>query len=207
MKLLHIDSGLVREGSVSRQLSARIVEQVRKTRRDIDVSYRDLASDPPAHLTAEIFAGAERDGDEADGPTLREIARSRDLLAEFLAADIVVIGAPMYNFSIPSPLKAWLDRVLKAGATFRYTADGPVGLAGGKQVIVASARGGVYSSGPASAMDHQESLLATAFRMMGIEDVRFIRAEGVAKGPEGRDNALRAAGATIRGIGIARKAA
>jgi FMN-dependent NADH-azoreductase len=206
MKLLHIDSGLLRDGSVSRQLSANIVEQLQKARLDVHVIYRDLARDPPAHLTAEIFAADDRNADATD-ETLREIARSRDLLAEFLAADIVVIGAPMYNFSIPSPLKAWLDRVLKAGVTFRYTADGPVGLAGGKQVIVASARGGVYSGGPASAMDHQESLLATAFRMMGIEDVHFIRAEGVAKGPEGRDNALRAASATIRGIGIARKAA
>jgi FMN-dependent NADH-azoreductase len=116
------------------------------------------------------------------------------LLDEFLAADIVVVGAPMYNFSVPSQLKAWIDRLAVKGKTFRYTATGPQGLAGDKKVIVASSRGGFYGPGtPAAALEHQESYLRAVFGFFGISDVTFVRAEGVALGTEARDNAIEAA--------------
>jgi FMN-dependent NADH-azoreductase len=119
-------------------------------------------------------------------------------LDEFLAADIVVIGAPMYNFTVPSQLKAWIDRILIAGRTFRYTEAGPLGLAGGERVIIASSRGGLYASGmPFEAYDFQEKYLPAVFAFIGIEDVEFMRAEGLAFGPEQRDAAIRAALAAV----------
>ena len=119
-------------------------------------------------------------------------------MEEFLAAEIVVVGAPMYNFSIPSQLKAWIDRLAVAGKTFRYTEKGPEGLAGGKKVIVASSRGGFYRPDTQAAfLDHQESYLRSVFGFFGITDVTFIRAEGVALGAEQRAKAIDAAKSEI----------
>jgi FMN-dependent NADH-azoreductase len=123
---------------------------------------------------------------------------SEALVSQFLAADVIVVGAPLYNFSIPSQLKAWIDRIAQAGRTFKYTDKGPVGLAGGKTVIVASTRGGVYSTSDAgNAMEHQESYLKTVFGFFGISDVRFVRAEGLAMGDAPKAQALAAAQAEI----------
>ena len=117
------------------------------------------------------------------------------------AANIVVVGAPMYNFGIPSQLKAWIDRLAIAGKTFRYTEAGPVGLAGGKKVLIASSRGGFYGAGtPAAFLDHQETYLRGVFGFFGITDVAFIRAEGVAIGPEQRAEAVRTAEAQISAL-------
>ena len=125
------------------------------------------------------------------------VALGNQMLEDFLAADIVVIGAPMYNFGIPSQLKAWIDRIAVAGKTFRYGANGPEGLAGGKRVIIASSRGGMYASGPAAVMDFQESYLRTVFGFIGITDIEFVRAEGLNMGDEPKAQALQAARATI----------
>ncbi len=142
------------------------------------MTYRDLASSQIPHLTgAQIMAPADLAGVDAD--LAAEVTIGREMLEEFLAADTVVVGAPMYNFSIPSQLKAWIDRLAVSGKTFRYTESGPEGLAKGKKVIVASTRGGHYSAGPASAMDHQEAYLKTVFGFFGITDVEFVRAEGL----------------------------
>ncbi|HWC63780.1 MAG TPA: NAD(P)H-dependent oxidoreductase, partial [Rhizomicrobium sp.] len=130
------------------------------------------------------------------------------MLDEFLAADIVVIGAPMYNFSISSQLKAWIDRIMVAGKTFAYTAEGPKGLAGGKRVIIASSRGGVYARGSAQAvMDFQETYLGAIFRFIGVTDVTFIRAEGMAASPEQRTTALTKALETAALLPISQAAA
>ena len=198
MNLLHIDSSLFQDGSVSRQLSARIVAQLLRGR-DAEVTYRDVGSEPPPHLNAASFTDH---GEQSEANWL-----SRRILEEFLAADTVVIGAPMYNFSIPSCLKSWLDHVLKAGATFRYTENGPVGLAGDKHVIVASTRGGIYSTGPGMAMDQQESLLRSAFGLMGIEHVQFVRAEGLALGDAQREQAMQQAARAIGELGRLQAAA
>lgn len=183
MKLLHLDSSALAEQSVSRQLTAAIVAEQRRRHPGLEVEYLDLAADPLPHWTP---------GEAAD-------PGSAQLLAQFLGADMLVIGAPMYNFGIPSTLKAWIDRIAVAGKTFRYTADGPQGLAGGKRVLVASTRGGLYSQGAAAAMDHQESYLRSVFGFLGIDDLQFIRAEGLATGAVGRQRALQAAQASIVG--------
>jgi len=191
MKLLHIDAGITGPGSVSRQLSASIVEALIRSTPGIEVVRRDLDADPIPHLdSGSVGSLRPVDGAAPDAETVR----TAGILDEFLAADLVVIGAPMYNFGMPSQLKAWFDRVVVAGRTFRYTATGPEGLAGGKTVIVASARGGFYAPGtPQAEIDFQEPHIKALFRMMGIDDVTVLRAEGVAVSPEHRQSALDAA--------------
>jgi len=189
MNLLHIDSSVLGEQSASRSLSAAIVARLRAEEPGLRVAYRDLAAQSLPHFTPML---AESD------PCAR---RNAEVLDEFLAADVVVIGAPMYNFTIPSQLKAWIDRVLSAGKTFRYTENGPEGLAGGKRVIIASARGGVYSEGAAKTVDFQETYLRHVFGFMGIHDVEFVRAEGLNLGAEQREAALRSAHERI-GAGV-----
>ena len=198
MKLLHIDSGILSDNSVSRQLSQAIVDQWRQSYSDLEITYRDLAVEAPKHLSAEIL-GAGFIAPHQHTPLQRdETAFSSILLEEFLAADVVVLGSPMYNFSIPSQLKAWLDRVVVRGRTFQYTENGPMGLAGGKKVVIVSSRGGIYGDGsPARGMDHQESYLKTVLGFMGISDVSVIRAEGVNM-PEKREQAIAAAHKQIR---------
>jgi FMN-dependent NADH-azoreductase len=165
---------------VSRRLTARIVEGIRSGSPDATITYRDLAKDALPHHA--LPHKAERDR-----------AAAAASLEEFLDADVVVIGAPMYNFAIPSQLKAWIDALLIAGKTFQYTESGPQGLAGGKRVIVASSRGGVYSDGPAASIDYQETYLRHVLSFIGITDVEFVRAEGLAMGADARQQAIEAA--------------
>ena len=185
MKVLHIDSSILGEGSASRALTREIVGRLRAQHPDAKVTYLDLAAEALPHLSGKSLARSDE----------TEAARSAAALEEFLAADVLVIGAPIYNFSIPSQLKAWIDRISVAGKTFRYTASGPEGLAGGKQVIVAMARGGVSSAQPQG--EFGESYLKFLFAFLGIEDVRFVRAEGLAISPEHRAASLAAARAAI----------
>jgi FMN-dependent NADH-azoreductase len=200
MKLLHIDSSPLGGNSVSRELTRRIVTQWRASHPHTKVEYLDLAKDAPGHLNMDSLGF--RLGVNAEG--LSDVQRkenelSEKLVSQFLAADVIVIGAPMYNFSVPSQLKAWIDRIAQAGRTFKYTEKGPVGLATGKTVIVASSRGGMYSSNPALAfLDHQESYLKALFGFLGITDVRFVRAEGVAMGEEAKTKALTSADVEIK---------
>jgi len=190
MNLLHIDSSILGQGSVSRVLSAEIVAALRTNHPDIEVTYRDLAAHPIAHLTANHLP-AIRSGAVPASSTPQDVSAALD---EFLAADVVVVGAPMYNFSIPSQLKAWIDRIAVAGKTFRYTEKGPEGLAGAKKLIIASSRGGFFGSDtPFAALDHQESYLRTLFGFLGITNITFVRAEGVALGAAARENAIKAA--------------
>lgn len=185
MKLLHIDSGITGTASLSRQISAAIVESLKTADPRITVVRRDLEAEPLPHLNG---AGL---GALADG----------ELLSEFLEADIVVLGAPMYNFTIPSQLKAWFDRILVAGKTFRYTAEGPEGLAGGKRVIIASSRGGAYSDGgPTAGLDFHEPYMRALFGFVGIPEVEIIRAEGVVFSPEHREKALSGALAQVASL-------
>jgi len=200
MKLLQIDSSPLGANSVSRQLTQRIAAEWQATHPGTVVEHLDLAVDAPSHLNVDSLGF--RTGPFAEGLSAvqkRENEVSERLVSQFLAADVIVVGAPMYNFSVPSQLKAWIDRVAQAGRTFKYTEKGPQGLAGGKTVIVASTRGGVYSTNPALAgLDHQESYLQTVFGFFGITDVRFVRAEGVAMGDAAKANALAAAEVEIR---------
>jgi FMN-dependent NADH-azoreductase len=195
MKLLHIDSSILGTNSVSRQLSAQIVAKWRAGHPGTTVQYLDLAASAPGHLSADSlgFRAAPGAADLSDLQK-RENAVSEALVSQFLAADVIVVGAPLYNFSIPSQLKAWIDRVAQVGRTFKYTEKGPQGLAGGKTVIVASTRGGVYSTSEGGrAMEHQESYLQTVFGFFGITDVRVVRAEGLAMGDAPKASAIAAA--------------
>ena len=197
MKLLHIDSSILGEGSASRRLSAAIVAAFARAVPDLEIVRRDLDADPIPHLDSRRLPTV-RPANAPQGTTGIPDDGGAGALDEFLAADIVVIGAPMYNFTIPSQLKAWIDRILIAGKTFRYSEAGPVGLAGGKRVIIASSRGGLYAPGmPFEANDFQERYLRAVFAFIGIEDVEIVRAEGLALGPEQRDAAVQAALASV----------
>ena len=180
MTILHIDSSINGDNSASRAISRSIVDQLTIERGGAEIVHRDLVSEPLPHLTLDAFADTS-------------------VLDEFLAAKTVVIGAPMYNFTLPTQLKAWLDRILVAGKTFRYTEHGPEGLAGGKRVVVAIARGGFYDAGsPAGALEHLESYLRGVFNFIGIEP-EFVAADGLAMGPEQRETSIRQAlGETVR---------
>ncbi len=178
MKLLHLDSSIQGQASVSRRVSAAIVEHLRVSRPDLEVTYRDLASAPVTHLTLDAFASAE----------------AQAILEQFLATDVLVMGVALYNFTVPSQLKAWLDRILVAGRTFRYGEHGPEGLAGGKRVIVALSRGGRYGEGsPFASYEHAESYLRRVFAFIGVHQPEFIVSEGVALGDEARQAAIASA--------------
>jgi len=198
MKLLHIDSGILGDHSVSRRLSAAVVADLKARHPGLAVTYRDLVSEPLSHLTGAHLAAGSADPSQI-APALRaDLDEGAAALEAFLAADIVVIGTPMYNFSIPSQLKAWIDRLAIAGKTFRYTETGPEGLAGGKTVVIASSRGGFYGEGAAAAaMDHQEAYLKVIFGFFGITDIRFVRAEGIAMGEDQKQKAIAGAEAAI----------
>ncbi len=188
MKILHIDSSIMGEASVSRQLSQAIVAQLQAKHSDAQVEYLDLAQQPIAHLTADILMG--KDPEQA--------ALGEQIIQQYLDADAVVVGAAMYNFGLSSALKAWIDRISVAGKTFKYTENGPVGLAGNKKAYIASSRGGVY--GENSPADFQEGLLKTVFGFTGVNDVEIIRAEGVNMGAELKEKALTEALAQIKTI-------
>ena len=184
MKLLHLDTSALGANSVTRELTAAIVARWQDEVKDLQVEYRDLDANPVAHLTGTALA-------QADAAAAADAAQ---VMEQFLAADVIVIGAPMYNFAIPSTLKAWIDRVAVAGKTFRYTDAGPQGLAGGKRVIVASGRGGLHAGQPS---DFVEPYLSQVFGFLGIDEVEFVRAEGVAYSPQHRTDAIAAARASI----------
>ena len=190
MKLLHIDASVLGDHSVSRQVSAAAVARLRAEDPTLTVTYRDLAAQPISHLSGLHLAAAQ--GAAVPVNIQEDHLAAQAALGEFLAADVVVIGAPMYNFTLPSQLKAWIDRILVAGKTFSYSAAGPKGLAGDKRVVVAISRGNVYD-GAYAAAEHLESYLRTVFGFIGVSDLEFIAADGVQVGPEHRERALKGA--------------
>ena len=190
MKILQIDSSPLGDASVSRQLTKATVEAWRAHHPQAELVVRDLVADAPQHLDAERVAVVKFGKDADLTPAQAEERALIDaIVGEFLSADVVVIGAPMYNFTVPTQLKAWIDRLAQAGRTFRYTETGPVGLAGGRKVIVVSTRGGIYTAG-LEALDHQETYLRTILGFIGVTEIDFVRAEGMGYGPEHRDRAL-----------------
>jgi FMN-dependent NADH-azoreductase len=184
MKLLHLDSSALGTNSVTRELTAAIVARWQDKLPQLQVEYRDLDANPLPHLTGQSLAQANPE----------EAADAARTMEQFLAADVLVIGAPMYNFSVPSTLKAWIDRVAVAGKTFRYTEKGPEGLAGAKKIIIASGRGGMHIDSPT---DFQETYLRQVFSFLGVTDIEFVRAEGVAYSPQHRSDAIAGALASI----------
>ncbi len=202
MHLLHIDSSILGPNSVSRRLSADIVAKLRAAHPDAAITYRDLGSAPAPHLAGATLMAAQNAG-EAHAPAIADdLALGEAMLSEFLAADTVVIGVAMYNFAIPSQLKAWIDRILIAGRTFRYGADGrPEGLAGAKRVILAIARGGFYAQGtPFAAFEHAETYMRTVLGFIGITNREIVIAEGLATGAQQREAAIGEAGQRIAAL-------
>ncbi|HWE99936.1 MAG TPA: NAD(P)H-dependent oxidoreductase [Caulobacteraceae bacterium] len=193
MNILHIDSAVTGENSVSRSVTAAVVASLAAADPSARIVHRDLEAQPIPHLDASSL-GTLRPDLAKEGPGAEQLAVSTQALEEFLGADVIVIGAPMYNFGIPSQLKAWIDRIAVAGKTFTYTAQGPKGLAGGKTVIIASSRGGLYGEGsPAAGLDFVEPYLRAVFGFVGITELSFIKAEGIAFGPDQRAAALASA--------------
>ena len=185
MRLLHIDSSILGDQSATRSLGAAVVQGFRDAVHGLQVTYRDLAAEPLPHLSAATLARTDA----------TDAARSERAIEQLFATDVLVLGAPMYNFSIPSTLKAWIDRVAVAGRTFRYTAEGPEGLVKGKRVILVLAQGGVHAEhGPS---EHHESYLKWMLGFLGMTDIEVVRAQGLAMGPEAREAALTAARASL----------
>ena len=200
MNVLHLDSSILGPNSVSRALSKAVLDRLRSETPDLQVTYRDLAANPLPHLSGAYLAGqsAEVQHDQA---LQDDLDLGGKVLEEFLAADVVVIGVALYNFTIPSQLKAWIDRIAISGKTFSYTEHGPQGLVGGKRVILAVARGGFYGPGkPAHAFEHAETYLRSVFGFFGITQPDVIVAEGIAVGAEQRETSVNAAYTEIRGL-------
>lgn len=195
--LLLIESSVRQRDSVSRQLSEEFVAQWRQANPGGRVLNRDLAREPLPHLDAYLLGGWMKPAVEQSAAEQAALARSDQLIEELLAADVLVLGAPMYNFAIPSTLKAWLDHVLRAGVTFKYTEQGPRGLLQGKRAYVLTARGGVYAGGP---LDQQEPYLRQALGFIGIDDVQFVHAEGLNMGGDSAAQGLARARARLAEI-------
>jgi FMN-dependent NADH-azoreductase len=194
--VLILTSSALGDASVSNQLVREALSALRAHDPELQVIARDLGSSPVPHLTFDA-ASALRGAEPANGQQAAARALSDELIAEIKAAGTVIIGSPMYNFGITSTLKAWFDYVLRAGITFRYTENGPVGLLQGKRALVIESRGGLYSEGPAQVMDSQEPHLRSLLGLMGINDVTFVRAEKLAFGPEAREQAVAMAQARL----------
>lgn len=178
-RILIIESSARKDDSISRELTRQFIAQWQGANPDDSIQLRDLAAEPIPHLTSELLNGWMKSAEERSPAEQQAVAVSDELIAELMAADILVLAVPMYNFSIPSTLKAWLDHVLRAGVTFRYGATGPEGLLNGKRAIVLTARGGVYAG---TGMDHQEPYLRQVLGFIGIGDLLFVNAEGMNMG-------------------------
>ena len=179
-----------RSGSYSTSVAERVIAEIRQADPDAKVITRDLARTPIPHVDAD-FLQATRTPEGPQTDTQRRIAaRSDALIDELFAADVIVIAAPMYNFSIPSTLKAWIDHIARPGRTFSYSEKGPEGLVKGKRAIIINAKGGIYSSGPAQVLEHQSTYLRGVLGFLGITDVESIDIEGVGYGPEAAQKAV-----------------
>jgi FMN-dependent NADH-azoreductase len=201
-KVLIIDSAATGEQSVSKKLVDALVAGLDARSDQVEVVRRDIGAEPIPHLTADtVFAIRGGEASTAAGQAALDLSDA--LIEELRAADLVVIGAPMYNFGIPSTLKAWFDHVLRAGVTFRYTESGPEGLLKGKKAIVVESRAGLYSEGPSAPNDSQEPHLRTLLAFMGLDDVTFVRAEKLAFGPEAAEAAIAEASNKLRELALA----
>lgn len=198
MKILHLDSSVLGENSASRALTAQVAAAWKSANPDAVVRHRDLGAQAPQHLSPSYFAIGATPEEQRSVQQVSELKLSDALIEEFLAADALIIGAPLYNFTIPSGLKAWFDRVLVAGKTFKYSAEGPVGLAGDKKVVIVATSGGKYEGTPVDAAHIGH--LTTVLGFVGIKDVTVVRAAGLNIGPESRAEAVAAAEAQIAAL-------
>jgi FMN-dependent NADH-azoreductase len=178
-RVLIIESSARQQDSVSRQLTQQFMGQWQSAHPDDQLSVRDLGTNPVPHLDSTLLGGWMKPAEQRSAIEQSALDRSNQLTDELVAADVLVLAAPMYNFAIPSTLKAWFDHVLRAGVTFKYGETGPQGLLTGKRAFVLTARGGIYAG---SSLDHQEPYLRQVLGFVGIHDVTFIHAEGLNMG-------------------------
>ena len=193
-RVLIIESSARQQDSVSRQLTQTFIQQWQAAHPGDSITVRDLARNPVPHLDANLLGGLMKPAEQRSAAEQESLQRSNELTEELLAADVLVMAAPMYNFAIPSTLKAWLDHVLRAGVTFKYTDTGPQGLLTGKRAYVLTARGGIYAG---SSADHQEPYLRQVMGFIGIHDVEFIHAEGLNLGGDFHEKGLNQANAKL----------
>ncbi|MDN7139258.1 FMN-dependent NADH-azoreductase [Pseudomonas sp. JQ170] len=196
-RVLVIESSARQQDSISRQLTRDFVSQWQAANPSDQITQRDLAVNPVPHLDANLLGGWMKPEDQRNGDELQALARSNELTDEVLAADVLVLAAPMYNFTIPSTLKAWLDHVLRAGITFKYTETGPQGLLTGKKAYILTARGGIHAG---ASSDHQEPYLRQVMAFIGIHDVTFIHAEGLNLGGDFHEKGLNQAKAQLAAV-------
>ena len=197
--VLNVETSPLNDYSVSRKLTAKVITELKAKHADTQVVTRDLTTSPLPHLSGLTVGAFFTPPEQRNEVQVEALKLSDELVDELLAADVIVIGVPMWNFGIPSSLKAWIDHIVRAGRTFKYGASGPESLLPpGKKVFIASSRGGVYTSGPMEVMDHQESYLKTVLGFIGLHDVTFIRAEGVGKGEEAVKNAMETADGQLK---------
>lgn len=199
-KILVVNSSPRNDSSLTRGLVEKLIAGLQTQAPDSTVTLRDLAAAPFPHLDEKVLAGFFTPAAQRTADVQEALALSDQAVAEVLAADILVIGAPMWNFGVPSVLKAWIDHIARAGLTFRYTASGPEGLATGKRAIIVSARGGIYSQGPLQSLDHQESHLTAVLNFIGITDIEIVRVEGAALGPDSVKQGLAVAEQKLAGL-------
>ncbi|AZC23309.1 MULTISPECIES: FMN-dependent NADH-azoreductase [Pseudomonas] len=193
-RVLIIESSARQQDSVSRQLTQTFIQQWQAAHPADSITVRDLARNPVPHLDANLLGGWMKPAEQRSAAEQDSLQRSDELTQELLDADVLVMAAPMYNFAIPSTLKAWLDHVLRAGVTFKYTQTGPQGLLTGKRAYVLTARGGIYAG---SSTDHQEPYLRQVMAFIGIHDVQFIHAEGLNLGGDFHEKGLNQANARL----------
>jgi FMN-dependent NADH-azoreductase len=198
--ILHIDSSVRSSGSLTRQLGGEFIAKLKAADAAAKVVTRDLAATPAPHLTEQVLGAFFTPAEQRNAEQAAAIKTSDALVDELLAADTIVIGAPMYNFSITSGLKAWIDNIARAGRTFQYGASGPEGLVKGKKVYVFVASGGAYSEGAYAAYDHVTTYLRAVLGFLGLTDITFIVAEGVAMGEEAVATAIAKSRAKIDAI-------
>jgi FMN-dependent NADH-azoreductase len=196
-KILNINSSVRNNGSISRKVTEEFLNKWKAKEPGVVVVNRDLAANPLPHLTEETLGAFFTPAENRTPEQANIAALSESLVQELFDADVIVIGAPMYNFSITSGLKAWVDHVARAGVTFKYGESGPVGLLTGKKVFIFTTSGGVYSQGPAAAMDHAGTYLRTVLGFIGLTDVKVIHSEGLAMGDVGVEKALAQTSNTI----------
>ncbi|MDR0276910.1 MAG: FMN-dependent NADH-azoreductase [Paucimonas sp.] len=196
-RVLIIESSARQQDSTSRQLTRDFIAQWQAANPADAVTVRDVALNPLPHLDSTLLGGWMKPQEQRSAEEVQALARSNELTDEVLAADVLVLAAPMYNFTIPSTLKAWLDHVLRAGVTFKYTETGPQGLLTGKRAYVLTARGGIHAGG---ASDHQEPYLRQVLAFIGIHDVTFIHAEGLNMGGDFHEKGLNQAKAQLAAV-------
>lgn len=202
--ILQISSSIYARDGQSSRLADEFVANLRRRLADSRLTVRDLAAEPVPHLDAARFAAFLSKPEDRNADQQAVVAYSDALISELEQADTIVIGLPMYNFGVPSQLKAWIDHVARAGVTFRYTQQGPIGLLTGKRAYVLATRGGQYAG---TAADTQTSYMRNVLAFIGITDVEFVYAEGLAMGETVKASALSSAKSTIRKLTFAHRLA